>query len=921
MTQAGEDSVPVEKEKKGKKGQVVFKKTQRKWKVEEKEIEKLVEKYGEINTSEIHKFSEFPLSAATQKGLKEAGFDQPTDIQRESIALALEGNDILGAAKTGSGKTLAFLIPLLERLYRNKWSSWFGLGALVISPTRELAYQIFEVLKKVGKHHDFSAGLVIGGKDIQSESKMINQTNIVICTPGRLLQHMDETPNFQCDDMELLVLDEADRILDMGFSQTLNAILDNLPTTRQTMLFSATQTKSIKDLARLSLKNPMFVSVHENDKHSTPAKLAQSYIVCEAHDKVNIIWSFIKSHQKCKILIFVQSCKEVRYFYHLFCRLRPGISVLGLHGHMKQMKRMEMYETFCSRKRAVLFATDVASRGLDFPSVNWVVQMDCPEDVDAYIHRAGRTARHEDGGEALLMLTVQEEKAFVHQLRERKIPASKIQVNATMLKSIQGKMSSLLASDPELKMAAQRAFVSYIRSCHVMSDKNVFDVKVIDFDSLARSFGMEVTPRIRFLEKANKLAKGKTKSAILKEEQESEAGTVPGKEEEEDEDEDEEDSDGHDEEISKKEVPSGFDGDDLQDDDDDGMLTLKKKHTEHLVDADEDLGMTAEEERRRRKKAVTKEDVARRLKNKGITANVKTVFKEDGEEEEEVDEKEEDTKEEEEGGLNMEEAQKRMREQDMIDKARDTERVKKMHREQKMKEKEKARKEVDEKKRKKKEKQQAQGEEEEEKEEAEAIFERRADDEAFDPDLLPDPDKLLGRAGSDDDDDSGSGEDDNVDDDDDDDEDDDDNDDEDDDSGSEEDDDENESDNENELESDEEEGEEESSNDEQNDDGSDEEDDLSESDPEYPISTSEKLSAKSGLHSGKPSGNFSGVSSTDTAESSLKRKWKAPKKPKAKPVKRRRNNELDDDGDDERTLDTGLSLKDDEALALQLLRS
>merc|ERR1712226_779660 len=172
--------------------------------------------------------------------------------------MCLRGMDVLGAAKTGSGKTLAFLIPLIEKLYTLKWNPMDGLGALVITPTRELAYQIFEVLKKVGKYHDFSAGLVIGGKHIKDESERIGQTNIVICTPGRLLQHMDETAVFHADNLQMLVLDEADRILDLGFQQSMNAIIENLPSQRQTLLFSATQTKSVKDLARLSLKDPMY---------------------------------------------------------------------------------------------------------------------------------------------------------------------------------------------------------------------------------------------------------------------------------------------------------------------------------------------------------------------------------------------------------------------------------------------------------------------------------------------------------------------------------------------------------------------------------------------------------------------------------------------------------------------------------------
>ena len=226
----------------------------------------------------------------TQKGLEEVDFTEPTEIQSESLPLSLQGQDVLGAAKTGSGKTLAFLIPILERLFCQQWSRDDGLGALVISPTRELAQQTFQTLQKVGKHHDFSAGLVIGGTDHLTEAKMMSTCNIVICTPGRLLHHMDENSEFDAVNLQvistalsvylcsnkkanffsfllenqILVLDEADRILEMSFSSQMNAIIANLPSERQTLLFSATQTKSVQDLARLSLKNPLYVSVHEH---------------------------------------------------------------------------------------------------------------------------------------------------------------------------------------------------------------------------------------------------------------------------------------------------------------------------------------------------------------------------------------------------------------------------------------------------------------------------------------------------------------------------------------------------------------------------------------------------------------------------------------------------------------------------------
>lgn len=251
------------------------------------------------------------------KGLKDNDYKTPTEIQKATIGYSLQGEDVLGAAKTGSGKTLAFLIPILEILYRKQWTRLDGLGALVITPTRELAYQIFETLRKVGIHHDFSAGLIIGGKDLKFERKRMDQCNVIICTPGRLLQHMDENPLFDCVNMKILVLDEADRCLDMGFQQTLDAIIANLPPGRQTLLFSATQTKSVRDLARLSLNDPKYVSAHENSKHATPEGLKQVYSVCELHEKMSVIFTFLKMHLHQKIIVFFASCKQVIIIYFL----------------------------------------------------------------------------------------------------------------------------------------------------------------------------------------------------------------------------------------------------------------------------------------------------------------------------------------------------------------------------------------------------------------------------------------------------------------------------------------------------------------------------------------------------------------------------------------------------------------------------
>jgi len=467
------------------------------------QIQQFQDSYDQVDTSKVKTFADLPISKYTLDALTECEYTEPTEIQRESIMLALRGLDVLGAAKTGSGKTLAFVVPILERLFASRWSRELGLGALVITPTRELAYQIFETLRKVGKNHDFSAGLVIGGKDIHHETSRLSSCNIIVCTPGRILQHMDENPDFDPSTLQILVLDEADRCLDMGFAPTMNAIVENLPTEgRQTLLFSATQTRSVKDLARLSLTSPVYVSVHEHSTNATPDQLSQNYAVCELGDKLNMLWSFVKSHKRKKLLVFVQSCKQAKYFTELFKRLRCGTTVLGLYGTLHQLRRMAIYDEFCEKDGAAcMFATDIAARGLDFPAVDWVIQYDCPEDATTYLHRVGRTARNAAVGQSLLVLLPSEETGMSQQLRAHKIPVDKIEVNPKKMTDIHRKIQAHLASDTQLKESAQRAFQAYLKSVYLLKNKHVFDVFKLDTAAFASSLGLAVPPRVRFLER------------------------------------------------------------------------------------------------------------------------------------------------------------------------------------------------------------------------------------------------------------------------------------------------------------------------------------------------------------------------------------------------------------------------------------
>ncbi|KAH6764360.1 RNA helicase family protein [Perilla frutescens var. frutescens] len=458
------------------------------------------------------KFFQLPLSKRTKDGLADKKFSSMTDIQRASLPHSLCGRDILGAAKTGSGKTLAFVIPVLEKLYRARWGPEDGIGCIIMSPTRELADQLFEVLTSVGRHHGFSAGLLIGGrKDVDTEKERVIKLNILVCTPGRLLQHMDETPNFQCPDLQILVLDEADRMLDVGFKKEVNAILSQLPRQKQTLLFSATQTKSVQHLARLNLKDPEYLSVHEESATATPNRLEQTAMIVPLDQKLDMLWSFIRAHLKSRILVFLSSCKQVKFVYEAFKKLRPGIPLKCLHGRMKQDKRMGIYTQFCEN-HSVLFSTDVVSRGLDFnKGIDWVVQVDCPEDVDSYIHRVGRTARYLSGGRSVLFLAPSETK-MLDKLQGKKIPIRVIKANTKRLQSVSGSLAALLVKFPVLQYSAQRAFITYLKSIHKQRDKEIFDVTKLPIDEFGASIGLPLTPKVRFLKQK---VKGKKNSEDL----------------------------------------------------------------------------------------------------------------------------------------------------------------------------------------------------------------------------------------------------------------------------------------------------------------------------------------------------------------------------------------------------------------------
>ena len=484
------------------------------------------------------KFKDLPISTKTIQGLNSSKYFNLTPIQRCTLPHSLGGRDILGASKTGSGKTLCFLIPILENLYRDGFIKDEGLGALILLPTRELAIQVFEVINKIGKHHNYSVGLVIGGNDYEKEKYVVNNMNILIGTPGRILQHMAESYMFTADNLKILVIDEADRILDEGFEDELIKIINYLPKNRQTLLFSATLTRNLKRLVKIHMRSPEYINISntdnvlnsieninknelsimkikndDNNNDNTnnknilnnttnlndmiiPKNLNQYYTIVEPEERVNVLYSFLKTHKMSKILVFVSSRKQVRYFTEVFKHLKLGMLFLDIHGKQKQGKRYSTFYTFSQKRNSVvLFATDLASRGVDFPAIDWVIQLDPPEDISQYIHRVGRTARYKSDGNSVLFIG-QKEMNFVNELELRKIKVTKIKIGANKINNITPVVRSLLSEHTELIEIAEKAISSYVKSINLMANKNVFNIKNIDLGKLALSYGLVSSPEM-----------------------------------------------------------------------------------------------------------------------------------------------------------------------------------------------------------------------------------------------------------------------------------------------------------------------------------------------------------------------------------------------------------------------------------------
>jgi ATP-dependent RNA helicase DDX18/HAS1 len=441
-------------------------------------------------------FDQLELTQQTRDAINDMSFTKMTEVQARTIPQLLLGRDVLGAAKTGSGKTLAFLIPCVEVLHRAKFMPRNGTGAIIISPTRELALQIYNVARDLMKHHTQTHGMVMGGANRRTEAeRLVKGTNLLVATPGRLLDHLQNTKGFVYRSLACLVIDEADRILEIGFEDEMRQIIKILPKDRQTMLFSATQTTKVEDLARLSFKRqPLYVGVDDSGAEATREGLEQGYCVVPADKRFLLLFTFLRKNQGKKVMVFFSSCNSVKFHADLLNYI--DLPVNAIHGKQKQAKRTTTFFEFCQADSGVLLCTDVAARGLDIPAVDWIIQYDPPDDPREYIHRVGRTARGQSGtGRALLML-LPEELGFLKYLKAAKVPLNEYDFPPNKLANVQAQLEKLVEKNYYLHQAAKEAFRSYILAYNSHGLKDTFNIHSLDLKAVAKAFGFSMPPRV-----------------------------------------------------------------------------------------------------------------------------------------------------------------------------------------------------------------------------------------------------------------------------------------------------------------------------------------------------------------------------------------------------------------------------------------
>ena len=357
-------------------------------------------------------FDELGLNKKLLLALQESGYTIPFPIQEKAIPIILQGNDVIGQAHTGTGKTAAYSLPILMKMKNTR-----NAQALVLVPTRELAIQVAKEMDKLAKYTETKVAAIYGGQNMRNQIIRLERgVHIIVATPGRLMDHIGQKTIF-LDTIDFVVLDEADRMLDMGFIEDINYILSKIKHKKQLCLFSATILPEIIEISKRYMKNPIHVTVNQND--ITLKTIEQMYLITNEKEKYNHLCDLIKQSNNNQMLIFT-STKQKAEELAMNLRKKELLQVTALHGDLSQRQRNYAMHKFRDEQEQILVATDIAARGIDIPSIKYVINYDIPRDPITYFHRIGRTARANSDGKAISLVAIEKISDFEKILRYTK---------------------------------------------------------------------------------------------------------------------------------------------------------------------------------------------------------------------------------------------------------------------------------------------------------------------------------------------------------------------------------------------------------------------------------------------------------------------------------------------------------------------
>ncbi|KAH9248353.1 hypothetical protein BASA81_014027 [Batrachochytrium salamandrivorans] len=467
--------------------------------------------------------------------LEKEKITKPTPVQAAAIPqlLALH-RDVIVEACTGSGKTLSYLLPTLEILrktFPDRATKPESVGGMILAPTRELAIQVHKIGLLYSRAVGLGCRLLTSGNgldldkrgrkqkkkstDVAKVEEESNRWDLLIGTPGRLEEWTGEN-RLQLTTLEVLILDEADTLLSLGFQVKLQRIISRLPKQRRTGLFSATQTKQLEDLIRAGMRNPATISVRVNSTahpsaldgssssgfQKTPTRLENSYCVVEANDKLALLANFLLAHPDKKVICFFATCASVDYLAECVLKQTLGskLKLFGLHGKMNPKRRKLTFDSFCGESGgSVLCCTDVVARGIDLPDVDWIIQFDAPKEPDFFVHRCGRTARAGRSGSALLFL-LPNEVAFVEYLASQKVPLAKMDLNfppVVTTEELSAKARELIFADRDVLERGTKAFIAYMAYYAEHRLSFLFQIAEVNFPQLVASFHLLRLPKLK----------------------------------------------------------------------------------------------------------------------------------------------------------------------------------------------------------------------------------------------------------------------------------------------------------------------------------------------------------------------------------------------------------------------------------------